>query len=482
MFNSAKIRLTFWYTGVLALVLALFAGLTYLLFSYTLQSQTKQTLNEIAAVFETTVNRELDDEDRRAGKIFDSAEISEAVRDAAAELGFKGYRVFVFSADHRLLAATKIADGDSPVTAESAENLIRTLSSNPNAGFSYFENEGETFRVYFYPIKLSNQNYDLLVLHSLAEQRELLARIGYAFLISVPLALLAASFGGYFLAKKSLSPIAEMSRAAEAITVKNLHERLPVENERDELGMLAGKFNELLSRLDKSFEQQRRFMADASHELRTPVAIVRGEAEVILSKENRRPTEYRETLVIVQSEAERMTRIIEDLFTLARVDAGQQPLQKTAIYLDEILGEAFKSFRTVAFERGVSLDFEMPEPMEFSGDAQLLRRLFSNLIDNALKHATAHVEVTAERRAGFYEINISDDGAGIPNAEQPHIFERFYRADKARSRNAETTAGSGAGLGLAISKFIAEAHGGVLELAASDATGSVFTARFAAEK
>ncbi len=405
-------RLTLWYAGVLALVLALFAILTYLLFAYTLQNQTNQTLSEIAGVFETTVNRELEDED----KIVDSTKGSEAIRDATTELGFKDYQVFAFSSDNRLIAATKIADSDTQISPEIAESQLKTFSSKPNADFFDFENGGKSFRAFFYPFKLQSQNYSLLIVHSLDDQNELLARISYAFLISVPLALLFASFGGYFLAKKSLAPISEMSRAAEAITAKNLNERMPVKNERDELGSLASKFNELLSRLDVSFEQQRRFMADASHELRTPVAIVRGEADVILGKEKRAETEYRESFSIVQSEAERMTRIIEDLFTLARVDAGQQPLQKDAIYLDEILGEAVKSFRTVANKRNITLEYKTPEEMKYSGDAQLLRRLFSNLIDNALKHAKSHVKVTNERRDDSYEINISDDGAGIPKS------------------------------------------------------------------
>lgn len=478
MFNSTKMRLTLWYAGVLALVLALFAVLTYLLFAYTLQNQTNQTLQEIAGVFETTANRELADEDRN----FDPAKTDEAVRDAATELGFKDYQVFAFTADNRLIAATKIADSDTQISPETAETQLKSFLAKPKADFSDFENEGETFRIFFYPFKLQNQNYSLLVVHSLDDQQELLARVGYAFLISVPLALLAASFGGFFLAKKSLAPISEMSRKAEDITAKNLHERLPVKNERDELGSLASKFNELLSRLDVSFEQQRRFMADASHELRTPVAIVRGEADVTLAKEKRDETEYRESFSIVQSEAERMTRIIKDLFTLARVDAGQQPLQKDVIYLDEILGEAVKSFRTVANNRGISLEFAAPEEMKFSGDAQLLRRLFSNLIDNALKHAKSRVTITAERRADSYQINVADDGAGIPEEAQPHIFERFYRADKARSRNANAASGSGAGLGLAISKFIAEAHDGKLALAKSDASGSIFSIQFPAEK
>ena len=140
-------------------------------------------------------------------------------------------------------------------------------------------------------------------------------------------------------------------------------------------------------------------------------------------------------------------------------------------------------FRTVANKQNIRLEYKTPEEMKFSGDAQMLRRIFSNLIDNALKHAESLVKITAERRDNFYEINVSDDGSGIPANAQPHIFERFYRAKKARLREEENiSTGSGAGLGLAISKFIAEAHEGTLALIKSDATGSIFSIQFPAEK
>ncbi|MEZ5425769.1 MAG: ATP-binding protein [Pyrinomonadaceae bacterium] len=469
-------RLTLWYAGVLALVLILFAVLTYLLINYTLQNQTNRTLKEIAEVFETTAKSELEDED----KITDIVNTDEAVRDATVELGFRNYQVMVFSPDKNLIAGTKIPNGANQISLQTAQKQIENHSSGAPSGFSDFEIDGEAFRLFFYPFSLANKNYRLVVFHSLNDQNEIMLRVQYAFFISVPLALLIAGFGGFFLAKKSLAPISQMSRKAEAITAKNLHERLPVKNERNELGLLASKFNELLSRLDASFEQQRRFMADASHELRTPVAIVRGEAEVILRKERREEAEYRESFSIVQSEAERMTRIIGDLFTLARADIGQQPLQKENLYLDEVLSEAIKAFRTVARKRNVGIECKISDEMIFSGDAQLLGRLFSNLLDNALKHARSSVKVSAEKRGNSYFIDISDDGEGISESHQPHIFERFYRADKARSRQENAIVGSGAGLGLSISKFIAESHGGNLCLSKSDPSGSIFSVRFPA--
>ncbi len=182
-------------------------------------------------------------------------------------------------------------------------------------------------------------------------------------------------------------------------------------------------------------------MADASHELRTPVAIVRGEAEVSLTKDDRESSEYRETISIMQNEAKRMSRIIEDLFTLTRADAGENPVQKKSVYLEDILADTVKSFRSIASKRNVNLTLETNNEMPTQADEQLLHRLFSNLLDNAIKHAKTAVNINAAIENGIYKIRFSDDGEGISIENQPHIFERFFRVDKARSRQKESPVG-----------------------------------------
>jgi signal transduction histidine kinase len=269
-----------------------------------------------------------------------------------------------------------------------------------------------------------------------------------------------------------------MSATAARIGAANLHERLPVANERDELGGLAGVINALLARLDASFEQQRRFMADASHELRTPVAIMRSEAEVALSQEERSNQELRESLVIFKDETKRLTAIVEDLFMLARADAGQYKLTSKEFYLDELAGEVTRSVRTLVAERGLTLQLDALEEMPFRGDENLLRRLLLNLVYNAIKYTPkgGALTVSCKQDGKRYIITVSDTGPGIPAEAQPHIFERFYRADSARSRAEDDSARltSGAGLGLSIARWIAEAHDGTLDLLHSSAAGSVF--------
>jgi len=267
-----------------------------------------------------------------------------------------------------------------------------------------------------------------------------------------------------------------MSTQAGKISASNLHDWLKIRNESDELGHLAKSFNELLDRLDASFEQQHRFMADASHELRTPVAILRGEAEVSLSREARSQEDYRESLGIVRAEAGRLSQIVEDLFTLARADAGQYPLVKREFYLDELVAEAVHSARALAVEKEIALLCETSQECLFFGDEGLLRRMVMNLVSNAIKYTPrgGRVTVACRAAANCFELIVSDSGPGIPAELQARIFDRFFRVDSARSR--EDGDKGGAGLGLSIARWIAEAHGGSLELTSSGAKGSIFTA------
>src|SRR5437879_304402 len=304
----------------------------------------------------------------------------------------------------------------------------------------------------------------------------MLEEVTATFAWVLQLAIVLAGVGDYSLSRKNLAPVAPMSSQAGRIGAANLHERQAVQNERDELGHLAQSFNSLLDRLSQSFERQQRFMADASHELRTPVAILRGEAEVALSQQARSLDEYRESLGVLHHEAERLTHIVEDLFTLSRADAGQYPLQPRDFYLDELVAECVHSARTLALAKKISLNFEEASESPIRADESLLRRMILNLLDNAIKYTAegGRVTVTCRRAGAAYVLSITDTGEGIPADLQPRIFERFFRVDKARSR-AEND-GSGAGLGLSISRWIAEAHHGRLELTRSDSMGSTFTA------
>jgi len=299
----------------------------------------------------------------------------------------------------------------------------------------------------------------------------------------IPAMLIIASGCGYFLARKSLAPVEAMSEKAAHIGAQNLDERLPVRNPRDELGRLAGTFNDLLERLNRSFEQQRQFMADASHELRSPVSIIRGEAEVALSQP-RLPVEYRESLAISLEEARRLSQIVDDLFTLARADAGQYPLHPRDFYLEELAGDCVRAARSMAAARGITLRYDPHGEMPIHADEGLLQRLVMNLLDNAIKYTPAGgtVQIACEHGGDEYSLTVRDTGPGVPPEAREKIFDRFFRLDPARTqdRNALGAADSappattGAGLGLAIARWIADAHDGRVLLTQSDPSGSTF--------
>jgi heavy metal sensor kinase len=317
------------------------------------------------------------------------------------------------------------------------------------------------------PLAIGGGTFSVIGRYPLREARETMRLIRRMFWFAIPVLLLFAATSGSFLAKRSLAPVGNMAARAAAISASTLHERLPVSG-GDELVRLARVVNDLLDRLERSFEQQRRFMADASHELRTPTAVVRSEADISLSREHRSEDEYRDAIAVIQDASRRLTRIVDDLFLLARADSGHQVVRVAPLYLEEVVDDATRAVRPLAERRGVRIDINQLEESPLRGDADLLGRLVLNLLDNAIKHSPSDssVEVRLAKANGTYALTVADRGPGIPPEAHHRIFDRFYRVDVARARE-EQTATSGAGLGLSIARWIAEAHGGRLELAES---------------
>jgi len=290
-------------------------------------------------------------------------------------------------------------------------------------------------------------------------------------LLALPLILAFAGAGGYWFAARSLAPLDAMAAQASRISSSNLDARLEVGEAAAELTLLAASFNGLLGRIDQSFEGMRRFVADASHELRTPIAVIRGEADVALASE-RDAAEYRESLTIILDEARRLSVLVDSLLNLARADAGRVKLQTQSFYWNDLLSDCCRSVQSLAAARGIELTCRAAPDMPFDGDEELLRRMTLNLLDNAIRYTQPGGRVTAELEARGQGIlvRISDTGIGISPEAVPHVFERFFRADKARSRE-----NGGFGLGLAIVKWIAESHRGAVNLVSQPGSGSIFT-------
>jgi two-component system, OmpR family, sensor kinase len=471
MLDSVRARLTFWYTLVLAIVLVFLAVLTYFFYRHSLSRRANSDLTQLAEAFATTFNAEL----------ASGATSKDAARESILEHRFRGtFFVLMDDSGARLDSSLDLpaTDGSRATPAEEipSSEAFRSLAASAKGKRNTIHSVRGGFRELAMPLSARGVAYTLLALQSLSPQKEMMQDIRNTFLWVIPAALVLASLGGYFLARKSLAPIAAMAAQASHMGAANLNRRLPVVNERDELGQLALTFNQLLERLEASFEQQRRFMADASHELRTPVAILRGESEVTLSQPERSPEEYRQALAILHQESERLSRIIEDLFTLARADAGQYPVAFREVYLDELASEALLRARSLALSKNITLTSGIEPDLPVCAHEILLGRMLLNLLDNAIKYSPPGSAVTlACRREGAnYLVSVSDTGPGIPTELQSRIFERFFRGDKARSRSDSEI--GGAGLGLSIARWIAEAHHGQLVLTRSDSSGSIFTA------
>ncbi|MBS1806609.1 MAG: heavy metal sensor histidine kinase [Acidobacteria bacterium] len=464
MLDSVRTRLTLWYVGVLALVLLGFSLGVYALLARNLHQRLEAGLRGTTEAIAAMIERE-----RAEGE-----SAAEAAKSAIEELHYPQQGLAVYDGRRQLLVAKPAGSG---VEAPSPpENLTPSSQITYQTIPATQKNDEDGIRVAWQRVSLTaaRNEYWIVVaqpLESIAEELEQLREIFY---LAVPLALLVAGLGGWWLARQSLASVVAMSEQARRIGAENLGQRLLVANPRDELGQLAATFNELLGRLHNAFDQQRQFMADASHELRTPLYVIRTATAVTLEQPQRAETEYREALAIVEAQTQRLTRIVEDMFILARADAGQRELQVTDFYLDELLAATVLAARVLAERKGVGLELQAAESL-YRGDEGLLRQMLLNLLDNAIKHTPAGgaVMVHLLTTQTACEITVTDTGAGIPAAAQSHIFERFYRVDKARSRS-ENGKGSGAGLGLAIARWIAEAHHGTLRLKRSDASGSVF--------
>jgi heavy metal sensor kinase len=294
--------------------------------------------------------------------------------------------------------------------------------------------------------------------------------------LSIPFILLAASGGGWFLATNALAPIDRITRTAAQISAQDLHQRLNLKLPNDEVGRLAATFDTMLARLEDAFEQQKRFIADASHEMRTPLTILKGDVEVALNRP-RSAQEYRETLEMVNQTADRLSALLEELFLLARADSNQFPLKPENINLAQILTDEVRSLLPHALKKQVSLHLDAPDELSLQGDPAKLGRLFRNLIENAIKYSSAgaSVTVTVNLANDQARIDFTDTGPGIPPEHLAHLFERFYRVDKARSRQTAGVDSSGAGLGLSIAQWLAQTHGGRIEVASGIGQGTTFT-------
>jgi heavy metal sensor kinase len=469
-FSTIRVRLTLWYVLLLGLTLALFSGVLYLMLARALYQQVDGGLRLAAEQAIAAIDQE-------NGQL--NLQHSGGEDDGATP------------SEHNLLV--RIVDLDGRVVDSSGpfRDLLvpATALAAARQGQSYFvtvstRSDPTPVRLYSVPYQENGRMLGVIqVGQSLESVQDTLRQLLLILAFAVPVTLVVASLGGLFLADRALSPIDRITRTAQRINAEDLSQRLGLTLPDDEVGRLARTFDAMLARLDEAFRRQRQFTADASHELRTPLTVIKGDIGVALNRP-RGAAEYRRVLAELEDEVDRLTRLVEDLLLLARADTGRPLLQPESLDLAGLLRAVADQVRPLAEAKGLTLHLQVPDSLPLNGDPDKLIRLFLNLLDNAVKYTPAGGQVTLQATAAVggwssavtseaspaVIVQVTDTGPGIPPEHLAHIFERFYRADESRSR-----AAGGSGLGLAIARWIAEAHGGRIEVDSEPGRGSTFS-------
>jgi heavy metal sensor kinase len=446
-------RLTAWYSLMLALSLGLFGALAYFAISHSIR---------------TTIDTELQHRLRAACDIIaeDAPSGIAALQDEFSEL------VDSEGAGSRL----RVSYGEGSIIfsePDIANGVPPRRGSAPASPFSA-RIGGARFRLLRESVDVAGTKYDIEVAVATQEFDRSLERFRAMLYAAGPLFLVLAAFGGYWLSRRALAPVDQITQAARTIGAQDLSHRLDVPRTSDELERLADTLNEMLSRLEAAFQRVTQFTADASHELRTPVSVMRTNAEIALRKP-RSEAEYREALWRILEESEKLSHLIEQLLLVARADSGSAVLPMAPTDLNTALGNACREASILAEAKHLNFRQSIPEDrLCVEGDSASLERLFMILLDNAVKYTPSggQIDVRLRSEDGFAVAEIRDTGRGIAPADLPRVFDRFYRADRARSRES-----GGTGLGLAIGRWIAEAHRGEIGVESELAKGATFRVR-----
>jgi two-component system OmpR family sensor kinase len=450
---TLRARLTLWYTGVLGAVLLLFAAVVFLSLSLNLTNQIEQSLSRTADEVLETLSGGIPEDLALTLRALDlTSNIALQIQNDRGEMVWQS--------------------ANAPKTDAAFDPLQTGITSNV---FSTVSLDGQEYRVLTVPVFRRPDNV-LLGFLQLAQSLETVRLVSrtllYVLVVGGVLALVLAAIIGYLAAGRALSPIERVTETALQITrADDLSRRIPVIGPPSgEVGSLISAFNETLARLEGLFQTQRRFLADVSHELRTPLTAIRGNVDLI----RQMGEADEESLDVITSEVDRLTRLVRDLLLLAQAETGKLPLALDTVELDTIMLEVFQQARVLAHEE-VVLRIGREDQARVEGDRDRLKQVLWNLVANALEHTPPEGTVTLDLlcRGKWAEWQVSDTGPGIPEADLPNIFERFYRRDPARKRNP----GGGAGLGLSIAYWIARSHGGDIQVRSQVGAGTTFTVR-----
>lgn len=453
-------RLTIWYGGILAAILVVFASGVYIYFSNSLQKNIDTKIKSIGEVLSSAMTETHDQ------SIFGNFE-----RYLENVLGRKPKGKFIQIMDSSGKIGAKMSDIETETLPTSFLTLERALKGE--VVYETIEDPKPRLRMVTIPIMEKNKTTSIVqVGTSLEDFDETMRRLLIIMIISIPTSLSLTLGVGYFMAKKALKPVDQIRKAAIKISSSSLDARIDIGRRSDELGRLARTFNDMISRLEDAFQRINQFSIDVSHELKTPLTVLKGETEVALRKE-RESEDYKKLLLSNLEEIDRMARIIDDLLLLSKADTKDIRLRMEAIDLRNLVFDICMDMKLFAENKGVELIIGELEAARVMGDELKLRRMLLNIVENGIKytHRGGRVEVSSVLSNGYARIDVRDNGIGIQEGDIKYIFDRFYRGDKSRGRE------KGTGLGLSISKWIAEAHKGSIEVKSRPMRGSLFSVK-----
>jgi heavy metal sensor kinase len=451
-------RLSLLYGGILFLILTVFSGGVYIYFRNSLQRSIDTKIRSIGEVLSSSMT------DAHDPTVFGNFE-----RYLENVLGKKPKGKFIQIMDRSGRIGAKMSD----IEAEALPISFATLEQAVKGEIVYetIETSRPRLRMVTLPIVEDKKVSSIVqVGSSLEDFDETMKRLLIIFLIGIPSSCGVAIAVGYYMAKKALKPVDQIRRAAVKISSSNLDEKIDIGARKDELGRLAQTFNEMITRLKEAFQRINQFSIDVSHELKTPLTILKGETEVALRKK-RDAQDYERLLGSNLEEIDQMTKIIDDLLLLAKADTGEMQLAVEEIDLKDLILDVYRDMRMFAERKSVELTVGDLNETKLQGDELKLRRMLWNIVDNGIKYTQAGgtVDISSVLDNGNVRIDVRDTGIGIAQKDLKYIFDRFYRADGSRNRE------SGSGLGLSISKWIAEAHRGSIEVSSESSSGTVFS-------
>jgi len=460
---TIRLRLTIWYSLLLTLMLGAFALVLHMVLAYSLLSEVDGSIADRATQVEDSIAAVVAARTDPAVYLTQGRVVLPPIDVFAAP----GVYVQLLDVDgHVVTRSENLGQQQLPLVGSAYRAALRGEATTETV-----ELGGVRLRVLTSPLVVQERIIGLVqVGRSLHEVDAALSRLRLFLTAGILLGLVAAIGGGALIADRTLAPIDRIARTAQQITqAEDLSRRIDQPGPHDEVGRLVTTFNAMLDRLETLFRAQQRFVADASHELRSPLTAIRGNVDLLQRGAAADPAARDEALTAICDETTRMSRLVTDLLTLAQADAGV-PMTRETVELDALLLDVYRQTRDRA--PGVSVRLGHEDQALAQGDPDRLRQLFLNLADNAVKYTPAGGTVTLSlwREGQWVRVTVKDTGVGIAPEDQPHVFERFYRADKARSR-----AAGGTGLGLAIARWIVQAHGGRIEVESTLGQGSTFT-------